>query len=233
MGHNIRYFQTLPSTNLFIEENLSSLKDGDVVVAKHQSQGRGRLGRSWEASSGALTFSSLCKEAPEVSPCLLPLLSGVAIAKTIEAFGLCPSLKWPNDVMLGEKKCCGILVQGVSKGKENAYIVGIGVNLNQTQFPSELPNATSMMLVKGSKVDMQSFLLTFLDNFDSLTKQEAFLYFQSHDFLLGKKIDLSYYGEGISGRSKGIDEYGNLLLEKDTGETITISSGEATLHREK
>lgn len=232
MKHEIRYFQILPSTNLYIEENLRSLNHGDVVVASKQTNGRGRLGREWESSSGALTFSMLYKDG-EIDPCLLPLLSSVAVAKTMESLGLSPLLKWPNDVMLLDKKCCGILVQGVSQGEKNTYIIGIGVNLNQKSFPDSLPNATSLFVTLGKSVDKQSFLNAFLENFDSLSTEEALGFLKDHDYLLGKKIDLSYYGEGLSGLAKGIDSKGNLLLENEQGDILTISSGEATLHREK
>lgn len=232
MNHLISAFASLPSSNLYAKENLARLQGGEVIWAKVQTQGRGRLGRKWSGAEGALCFSLVLKSFPD--PELLPLLTGVALAWTSEEYGLSPLIKWPNDLILNSKKAAGILVEGVSEASSSSYIVGVGVNLNQKQFP-DLPNATSFLLEGKKSIDPSSFLNLFLAHFDQAIeeKERSLTYLRSHDFLLNQPITLNYYGEGIQGKEIGIDGEGKLLLEKDDGSIQTISSGEASLLRKR
>ena len=233
MEHDIRAFASLPSTNLYAKQNLPQLKDGEVIWAKEQTQGRGRLGRKWDGEEGALCFSLVLKSFP--TPELLPLLTGVALAWSSEGYGLSPLLKWPNDLILGSKKAAGILVEGVYEAPCRAYVVGVGVNLSQKAFPTTLPNATSFYLQGKGSIDPSSFLESFLAQFDRAMEEQssALAYLRSHDFLLDQEITLDYYGEGIHGKEVGIDGQGKLLLQKDDGSIQTISSGEASLLRKR
>jgi len=131
MKFYLQWYARLPSTNTFLKERLaveSKLPSGTVVAAREQTQGRGRREREWLSSSGEnLTFSLLLrgKYAPRHLPSA-SMAAAVAIAELLEAEGLQPSLKWPNDVLVGGKKICGILSEGISGG----VIIGIGLNVN-------------------------------------------------------------------------------------------------------
>lgn len=230
MDFPILWLDSVDSTNLYLKSH-ADLPSKQVVATLHQTHGRGRLGRGWDCQEGGLAFSILEKELP-FAPSLLPLLSGVALSKTLEKLGFSPLLKWPNDLMLNGKKEAGILVEGISQSQKTHYIVGLGVNLSQKEFPS-LPGATSLFLEKGEELDPHLFLEEFLLSYREtlLDAPSALAYFQTHDFLKGKDISLNYYGEGLKGKSLGINEEGELLLLDDSNAIKKVSSGEASLLR--
>ena len=232
MAYSVRWIDSVDSTNLYLKTH-PYLPDKQVIATLDQTAGRGRLGRGWDCPKGGLAFSILEKD-PPAKPSLLPLLSGVALSKTMEKRGYLPSIKWPNDVYLSGKKAAGILVEGLSEGPKTLYIVGIGVNLNQDAFPS-LPGATSLFLEKKEAVEPEPFLEEFLSAYEEtlLDPSSSLAYLREHDFLKGKRITLNYYGEGIQGKSLGIDEDGELLLLAPNGDVKKISSGEASLLRMK
>ena len=138
--------ESCESTQLLVD---TSLPEGAIVVADHQSAGRGRLGRTWDAPAGkALLVSVLLRppierNAPEIS-----LVAGVAVADALErALGLSVQLKWPNDVMLRRRKVAGCLAEA----RDGTVVLGIGVNVNQTR--EELPpNAGSVLTLTGREL---------------------------------------------------------------------------------
>ncbi len=233
MSYYFLSFASLPSTSDYLKENWLSLPSKTVVSAQVQTKGHGRLGRSWNASEGSLTFSLLLK-GKEYLPALplLPLAAGAAVGESLEKLGASPMLKWPNDVYLNDKKVAGILVESLYQGQEFlGAIIGIGVNVNNSSFPAELEGATSLYLESKIHVETESLLKEILDSLEPLllSPEKALSFFSSHDYLFGKEIRLNYYGEDLTGISRGIDSQGRLLLENN-GAIITVSSGEATLH---
>ena len=146
------------STQLLVD---TSLPEGALVVADHQSAGRGRLGRSWEAPAGAaLLFSVLLKPPPERPAPELALVAGIAVADALErTLGLSVQIKWPNDVMLRRKKVAGCLAEA----RDGAVVLGIGVNVEQTN--DELPpNAGSIRTLTGRGWDRDDLLSTVLED---------------------------------------------------------------------
>ncbi len=134
---------------------------GAVVVADSQTAGRGRQGRTWHSPPGeCLYFSTVLRPSlpvRELPP--ITLAVGVAVAETVTRFSVTPTLKWPNDVLVGKLKIAGILTETASQGERADHvIVGIGVNLNVTSFPADLsPIATSLRLLRGRPVDRMHF----------------------------------------------------------------------------
>ena len=137
--------ESCESTQLLVD---TSLPEGALVVADHQTAGRGRLGRSWEAPAGtALLFSLLLKPPPERHAPELSLVAGLAVADALErTLGLSVQIKWPNDVMLRRKKIAGCLAEA----RDGAVVLGIGVNVGQTA--EELPDgAGSIRTLTGGR----------------------------------------------------------------------------------
>lgn len=239
MEHELLSFASIPSTSLYLKEHHDSLQDGTVVKAFHQSQGRGRLGREWIDDDGSLLFSILLK-GEEYGSLLatLPLLSGAAMEITLLEKGINPSIKWPNDIYLNDKKCCGILVEGIYQEKLASLIVGIGLNVNNEAFPPSLINATSLYLEERKKFDKDELLNRFLRHFDDLLEKQksgdnAYLPItKEHDYLQGKHIYLNYYGEKQSVIALGINENGVLVVKNEKGEIFSVTSGEATILKE-
>ncbi len=233
MSYQFLNFASLSSTSDYIKKNYLSLSSKTVVAAQKQTLGHGRLGRSWSAGADSATFSLLLKGEGYVSSLpLLPIATGEAVALALEKNGVKPMLKWPNDVYINAKKVAGILLEGLYEGNEFlGVVIGIGINLNNKEFPPELPNATSLYLCTRRIFEAGTIVKEVLDELEpKLNHPERSLrYFSSHDFLLGKEIRLNYYGENLTGIARGIDKQGRLLLETN-GAIKAVSSGEATLH---
>ncbi|NOU36217.1 MAG: biotin--[acetyl-CoA-carboxylase] ligase [Kiritimatiellaceae bacterium] len=159
MKFYLQWYARLPSTNTFLKERLAvenSLPSGTVVAAREQTQGRGRLDREWVSSVGAnLTFSILL--CGKFNPRKLPsasMAAAIAVAELLEAEGLNPSLKWPNDVLVNGKKICGILSEGIADG----VIIGIGLNVNMQNAEHIDQPATSVLIETGKRRDIDELL---------------------------------------------------------------------------
>ncbi len=207
------------------------MPEGALVVADHQTAGRGRLGRTWEAPAGtALLCSLLLKPPPERSAPELSLVAGVAVADTLETtLGLSVQLKWPNDVMLRRQKVAGCLAEA----RDGAVVLGIGVNVNQTT--SQLPaNAGSLRSLTGREWDREALLQMLLEDLGSRYSEwreggldAVYEGLAPRDFLRGRQVTVN----GTSGVAAKIDRQGRLEIAVGHGETVTVDSGEVVYER--
>ncbi len=155
------------STNALLAERARAGADPQVLVAEHQTAGRGRLDRTWETPlRAALTFSVLFRPAvePDRWP-WLPLLVGYAVRETLPS-SAAASLKWPNDVLIGDRKVAGILVERVESRSGPAAVVGIGLNVSTTLAELPVPTATSLEIELGEEPDRTDLLLGLLHELD-------------------------------------------------------------------
>ncbi|MBQ9097235.1 MAG: biotin--[Clostridia bacterium] len=204
----------IPSTNSYIKEN--SLPYGSVVIAKRQTQGRGRRGNSWVSDvEGNIYISVVYK--PNVTPEKIPLMSfaaGMAVRNTLEHFGISGSLKWPNDVVAESKKICGIM----SELWNGFCITGIGINLKKVN----IPYATSAEEL-GFTLDADAVIEMLLKNleFEFLHTEDLIERYIPHCVTLGKEILI----DGISrATATGIAPDGALIT------TIgTVSCGDVSV----
>jgi BirA family biotin operon repressor/biotin-[acetyl-CoA-carboxylase] ligase len=164
-GRDYTYVESTASTQLLLPPNAV---EGTVVVADEQTEGRGRLGRRWFAPPGTSLLCSV-QLRPAVSGERLPELTSVAAracAETIAALtGLEPELKFPNDLLLGERKVAGILAEA----REGRVVLGIGVNVNlsEEQLPGEVDRpATSLLVETGRELDRAELLVELLDRLE-------------------------------------------------------------------
>jgi BirA family biotin operon repressor/biotin-[acetyl-CoA-carboxylase] ligase len=136
-------------------------EDGLLVVAEHQEAGRGRLDRSWETPAGAgLTFSLLLRPTLDSAAWpWLPLLTGLAVTETLVELGWQATVKWPNDVLLGDRKVAGVLVERVETTTGPAAILGVGINVTTTAEELPVPTATSLLLADPEQALDRSRLL--------------------------------------------------------------------------
>ena len=220
--------ESCESTQLHVD---TSLPEGALVVADHQTAGRGRLGRSWEAPAGtALLFSLLLKpplqrHAPELS-----LVAGVAVADALErTLGLSVQIKWPNDVMLRRKKIAGCLAEA----RDGAVVLGIGVNVGQTLH--ELPDgAGSIRTLTGRTAEREELLPTLLDDLGRRYAawrdgglDAVYDGLGPRDFLRGRQVTVN----GTSGVVTMIDRDGKLAIAVGHDEVVTIESGDVSYAR--
>jgi len=219
-GRHIDYFAAVDSTMTAAAGH----PVGDVVLAEEQTAGQGRHGHSWHSAPGDGIYGSLVL-AP--SP-LLTLALGLATHSAIfEATGLVCDLRWPNDVMLGDKKVAGILAQ---TDGPNA-IAGIGINVNHTAFPEEVaPLATSLRLAAGRRFDRETIilaLLTAVEGAVALKKEDILRAFtELSSYAQGRRVEV-HQPEGIlAGTTVGLDPAGFLIVRRDDGtDTLIVAGG--------
>lgn len=244
LGKDIYYQRTVDSTNSWAkrlaEEGSPS---GTVVVADKQTNGKGRRGRSWDTPERmSIPISILLRpEFPPEKASMMTLVMGLSVVQAIENVSrLKCSIKWPNDVLISEKKVCGILAELYSQIDNMEYmVVGAGVNANMTEFPDELKEkATSLRMELGRPVERALVLVSILETFEK--NYEIFLKTQDlrelKDKYISKLINkgrsvrvLQPYGE-FRGTAKGIDDWGNLLVKRaDNGILEQVYAGEVSV----
>ena len=219
----------------------SGAPEGTVVVADAQTAGRGRLGRTWVSQPGLNLYLSILLR-PRILPAAAPqlaLVAGLAVAEAFEEEGAAATIKWPNDVLLGGRKACGILTELEAEADRVEFVVvGIGVNLNSCEedFPPELrPRATSLRLARGREVERARFAGRLLARFERCYER-----FREHGFaalaaeweqrsaLIGRDLTIDGAGEVVTGEYAGIDRDGALLL-RDRGGVRRVLAGDVTI----
>jgi BirA family biotin operon repressor/biotin-[acetyl-CoA-carboxylase] ligase len=209
--------------------------DRRVVVVDHQTAGRGRLDRSWVTPAGtALTFSAVVDpQLPDQRWPLLPLAAGVATAAAVRRAGVEVALKWPNDVLVDNRKLCGILVERVERpDRKPLAVIGIGINTDLEESELPVPTATSLALL-GAPTDRAALLgwvLTELDGvLDALPADpDAFLdTYRERCDTLDRAVEVQLPdGSTLRGTASGIDDVGRLLVEPSDGPPVAVGSGD-------
>jgi BirA family biotin operon repressor/biotin-[acetyl-CoA-carboxylase] ligase len=237
--HQVEVVEEAGSTNALITERAQAGgPEGLVILAEHQTSGRGRLDRSWETPArSALTFSVLLRpRVPSASWPWLPLLTGHAVSTALRAAGFDATVKWPNDVLLGERKVAGILVERVETPSGAAAVVGIGVNVGMTAEELPVPEATSLA-VEGDVPDRTELLGLLLDTLwdsyvawqeggDAGAARLAAAYAESCA-TVGRNVSVALpSGETLTGRAVEIDPHGRLVVSTAHGERAAVGAGD-------
>ncbi len=164
------------STNSLMASQVASLPHGAVIAARRQTAGRGQRGNSWESEPYAnLTFSMLLRPRTilAVNQFELSMIVALSVCDALRAAtGIDPMVKWPNDIYVGDKKICGILIENSLEGRRiGRSIAGIGINVNQERFISDAPNPVSLINLTGRRYDLDDLLnsvtQTILARFDA------------------------------------------------------------------
>lgn len=241
-GHTILHKECVDSTN---EEAKRGGDAGDahgtVYSAGRQSAGKGRRGRSWLSESEEnLYFTILLR--PDMEPekiSMLTLVMAHAVAEGIRTVaGAATRIKWPNDILIGNKKVCGILSEMKLEERTAAYcVIGVGINIGQTSFPEELQEKATSLYSEGFSVDARNLLKGILRAFEK--DYEAFVdtgdispVLDEYNALLTGKGDmvrvLEPSGE-YEGKSLGVNRLGELLVEKEDGTIQQVYAGEVSV----
>ena len=241
IGNKINVFDTLDSTNTYAKSLAASdMIEGTVIIADEQHSGRGRHGRTWISSKGLnLTFSIILKPIIPIEQLgVVSLLAGLAVCEAISmTTTTLPTCKWPNDVIIDAKKCAGILCETVFEGGTlSSLIVGIGVNVNQCDFPTDLRMAaTSMAKESGSILNRYEVLGKILDRFEFWYDRaqagdipEVIQTWKTKSATVGKDIIVDQHGKLLRGTAEGIADDGGLILRTSAG-LIKILAGEVTV----
>ena len=243
VAKEVLYFDTIDSTNTKAQELAEKgYQSGTLVVADKQESGKGRRGRSWVSPSGTGIFMTLMIK-PDINPnnaSMLTLVAALAVAKAITSVtGEEAMIKWPNDIVVNDKKVCGILTEmNAQFDYINHIVVGIGINVHNESFPEEISQmASSLMIEAGGKrfhraqiiADTMSYFEQYYDTF--LKTQDLSALVREYDKLLvnrNKSVRVLDPKEPFDGKAMGITPKGELIV--DTWESRKlVSSGEVSV----
>ena len=235
-------FDSLPSTNTEAARQAAlGAPEGLCVVAREQTAGRGRRERSWVSPKDAgLYLSVVLRPAFEVRlwP-LITLAAALAVRDALgDACGLEADIKWPNDLLAGGRKLCGILAETAEGARGRAVVLGVGVNLRRGSFPPELNDtATSVEEQTGRAPDAERLL-------EALTRSLARRYEMLHSeggdeetlrewqrrssYAHGRRVRVALAAENFEGTTRGLDPDGALRVETDEGTIRTVRAGDVT-----
>lgn len=238
-------FDSLPSTNLEAANRaIEGAPDGLCIVADEQTAGRGRLGRQWISPTGAGIYFSVVLRPnfdQSVWP-LITLMASIAVQETLlQACELQTDIKWPNDILHDEKKLCGILAETVETSAGRAVIVGIGINLTNASFPSELEGvATSVAAASNSEPHLEEVLKTlqrcFLSRYEDLKSPDGPArvvreWSQRSSYAAGKAVSVTEGNEVFVGTTRGLEPDGALRVETDSGEIRIVRAGDVSIRQ--
>jgi BirA family biotin operon repressor/biotin-[acetyl-CoA-carboxylase] ligase len=230
-------FESLPSTNTELARLASEgAPEGVSVVADEQTAGRGRLQRAWSSPKGAgLYFSILLRPTiPQNCWPLITFMAALAVSDALrEACELETDIKWPNDILSGERKICGILAEAIETPVGRAVILGIGINLTQNAFPPELENvATSVAEATGRAADREQILAALLDTLSRWHSQLndpgkiVDAWSNRSSYAIGKLVQVSNGDDVWQGTTCGVEPDGALRLRTSSGEIKLVRAGD-------
>lgn len=229
---------TVDSTNTYLKNNYSGLRNMTFVSALLQTAGRGRKNRRWLSEKGqSLLFSLLLLDPFYLDHHKkLSLLSAYSVIKALEKYGIKNlTVKWPNDVYAGDEKICGILLEAVSRDRMECLIIGIGLNVNQKSFEGEyLRQPTSVYLQRGCVTDLEELKAAVYavmeENLEKLKSgHDFFEQIAAYDYLKGKTVFAEIKGLKTEAEVKGINEDCTLRICCGDNE-FDIDSGEISFH---
>ncbi|MBD5465343.1 MAG: biotin--[acetyl-CoA-carboxylase] ligase [Lachnospiraceae bacterium] len=242
-GRQLYCLAETDSTNIdakrLIEEGAPN---GTLVIADKQNCGRGRRGRSWSSPGGTAIYMSLALK-PSFHPnkaSMVTLIMALAVAEGIrEVTGLKAFIKWPNDVVLGKKKVCGILTEmNAELDYIHSVVIGTGINVNEQEFPAEIQEiATSLFLEKGEKIIRAQLVASVMEHFEEdyekfLVREDLSELSKEYNGLLinkDKRVKVLDPKQEWEGTARGINDKGELLVEDDEGKVAEVYAGEVSV----
>ena len=223
-GREIVYFKEIDSTNRYARTLArEGAAHGTLVLADTQTAGRGRRGRGWISPAGESIAMSLILR-PDVPPAQvarLSLLTALAVANAIDrAAGLDARIKWPNDIVVGGRKVCGMLLEmDATPEKVESVVTGVGINVHQTQFDSEIEHsASSLDLLAGRRIDRADIVRAFLQEYErawALSDEAMMRAYCARSATIGQQVQVIGLNGTYTGTAQGVTEGGSLLVRAD------------------
>ncbi len=246
IGKELYLFKEVMSTNTvakFLSEN--DVNNGTVILSEKQSGAKGRLGKSWESPLGGIWLSLVVK--PNVDHSKIPMITlatGVAVVKTLERIGIeNAEIKWPNDVMINDKKVCGILTEAITKFNSiESVIIGVGIdaNFDVNVLSEELQEGTTTLDIElGHRVNENEIIRFFLEEFERigiLFEEGGFerilKEWRKYSYSIGKIVEVREpFSKSYDGYVLGISREGALVVEKIDGTLEKVISGECIIKK--
>lgn len=246
LGKNIYYFEKIDSTNNYAKKEAEKLNHGDIIIADEQLRGRGRMEKVfYSPKESGIYMSVLLKENIFYDSIkLLSMGAFLAVCYAIEkATGVIPQLTW-NDVKIKDKKICGILtecsVEGET-GRVEEVIIGIGINVNNSDFPKEIKGkTTSLKLVLGREINRKNLMCLLINELEKMISGKKYIEnrkiilkeYMERTGLLGKNVEIKIMDRKILGKVSGINDRGGLLLIKENGRKEIVYNGELKIRKD-
>jgi len=242
LGRNVLLLDKAPSTNLIAKQLAEqACPHGIVVTAEVQTAGRGRRGRSWSNTPGKDICMSIVLR-PNIETqyaSRYTIAASLGLFETALSYGVPASIKWPNDILLNNRKVSGILLQMVGDVERmDAVIIGIGINVNTLLFPEEIKNiATSFALETSVEIDRNAFLGRLLNHlepfFDACETESNFLElldkYRAYCGTLGKQVKVMGIIETFEGLAENVDDNGRLLVRLNDGQYKTVGAADVSV----
>lgn len=232
IGGTIVYLPEIDSTNSYAAALLPGVAAGTVVVADYQTAGRGRLRRPWVASFGSsLTFTVIL--APIAPVWVAPMVVGLALVTTLAIFGIAADLKWPNDVLIDDRKCCGILIESKIVDGRQWLLAGIGLNVHGAD--PALPSATYLDAHAARPLAREDVLATLLEQLDLWLARggeapvQVRATWRSRLDTLGQQVAARTPNRILRGLAEDVTEDGGLIVRLDDGSRHIVRAGDVTL----
>lgn len=240
----LELYDTVTSTNIIAHElALNGCPEGTTVIADTQTAGRGRLGRTFYSPQSCGIYMSIVlrpdiplSEASDITTC-----AAASTAVSIEQIsGKKVSIKWVNDIFLNFRKVCGILTESVLSGTRETpefCILGIGINVTQPDgnFPEELSNIAASIFSRSEySPELHNKLASdvisrFFSYYGDINHKSYMQEYRSRSMLIGRRVVFDYHGERVEALVKGIDDSAHLLVQKNDGSSLALSSGEVSV----
>lgn len=236
---NIIKKDIISSTNDFIKENYQSLDNYTIVTANYQTNGKGRISRTWQSNSGEnIIYSILIKDFKNRTDLnLLSLVASTSVHKLLSKYLKNVSIKWPNDILVSNKKICGILLEGKSNNVSSMVVIGIGINVNQISFSPDINELTTSLkkelnkefdidlLIKELSINLLNDIETFLNNDNDFINYIRANLYAKNQTITYMKNDILCEGIIID-----IHDDGRLIVEENK-KILYINSGEIKIKR--
>ncbi len=240
IGNNIVHFETIDSTNNYAKKVASQELEGTVIISEEQTKGKGRIGRPWHSKSKEGIWMSIILKPnmiPQKAP-FITLIAGASIVKALNDLGVETTIKWPNDIIINNKKMAGILTELSAEIERINYIVlGIGINVKTMEFSQEISEIATSLYKEGytiSRVDiirkiLKEFEYLYLKYINEGSKEETLDICRQYSSIIGKNVYLIKDEEKELVRCLDINQEGNLLVQTKDNIIREIISGEVSI----
>ena len=238
MNITVISYDTIDSTNTeALKQARTGADEGLCIVARRQTAGRGRHGRTWVSEKDAGLYFSIVLR-PKLEAKFLPLITlmaGIAVYDTLQELGLKPDIKWVNDVLVNEKKICGILAETTETNEGLAVVVGIGINVKSSNFPPEIAQAATSIESERTGLangDLTETLTKYLSYFyDVLRGDEGPIkiidkWRRRSTYFSGKPVRAKLGDKTITGVTDGLEPNGALRVRSASGHVTIVQAGD-------
>ena len=240
IGNNIVHFETIDSTNDYAKKVALQESEGTVIISEEQTKGKGKIGRQWYSKSKEGIWMSIILK-PNIMPQKAPfitLIAGASIAKALNDLGVEITIKWPNDIIINNKKMAGILTElSAEIDRINYIVLGIGINVKTMEFSQEISEIATSLYKEGHKISRVDIVRNILEEFEKLylkyinedSKEETLNICRDYSAIIGKDVYLIRDEEKELVRCLDMNQEGNLVVRTKDNIIKEIMSGEVSI----